>query len=159
MRKSQLLLPVNKSESISISWPAWSTFFVSPLLYSIAIPLIFFEFCLELYHRIGFPILGISLVNRWEYICIVRHRLFFLPIVLKLACAYCGYANGLLQYAVRIDGDTETYFCPMKHQHTTGFHPPVHHRFFVNYDHATEFQRRMNVPYLFGTKDKKRPIM
>ena len=123
---------------------AWKTVLVSPLLYAMALPLIFFDLCLELYHRISFPLLGIPLVHRWEYIRIDRHLLAFLPFILKVACGYCGYANGLLQYAVRIAGDTETYFCPMKHESGKGFHPPLHHQHFVQYGNALSFQRRFN---------------
>lgn len=124
--------------------PAWTTIVASPLLYGMGVPLLFLDLCLELFHRLVFPLLGIPLVHRWEYIRIDRHRLTFLPWILKLACAYCGYANGLLQYAVRIAGDTERYFCPSKHQESSDFHAPLHHQNFAEYGDEKGFQQRFH---------------
>ncbi|MEW6544885.1 MAG: hypothetical protein AB1411_14905 [Nitrospirota bacterium] len=122
--------------------PKWTTIAVSPLLYGMIVPLVVLDLCLELYHRLVFPLLGVPLVPRNEYIRIDRHKLPYLPTVLKIACAYCGYANGLLQYAVKIAGETEAYFCPIKHQAAAGFHQPAHHEDFVEYGDAGGFRRR-----------------
>jgi hypothetical protein len=143
------------NEKIALSWPTWRTLLASPLLYALIIPLVFLDLCLELYHRIVFPILGIPLVHRREYILIDRHRMSFLPIVLKIACAYCGYANGLLQYAVRIAGDTERYYCPSKHQALPGFHAPLHHETFSRFGDAKEFEKRFHGDYLPSKEMKK----
>jgi len=125
-----------------VCWPAWTTIAISPLLYAMIVPLAFLDLCLELYHRIAFPFLGIPTVARGVYIKIDRHKLPYLPPILKVACAYCGYANGLIQYAARIAGDTEAYFCPIKHQKSESFHQPAHHRDFAEYGDAGGFTRR-----------------
>jgi hypothetical protein len=122
-------------------WPEWRTVVVSPLLYGMIVPLIVLDLALELYHRVVFPVLGIPLVRRGEYIKIDRHLLPYLSPILKVACAYCGYANGLLHYAVRIAGDTEIYFCPIKHETSPGFRPPLHHQSFLEYGDAEGFRR------------------
>jgi hypothetical protein len=122
--------------------PKWTTIVAAPVLYVMIIPLVFFDLSLEFYHRLAFPLLGIPMVRRREYVKLDRHRLPYLPAVLKLACMYCSYANGLIQYAARIAGETETYFCPIKHQAATEFHPPPHHRDFVEYGDAEAFRRR-----------------
>lgn len=127
--------------------PKWSTILASPMLYVVSVPLLFVDLCLEVYHRLTFPLLGIPLVRRREYIRIDRHRLQYLPAILKLACVYCGYANGLLQYAARIAADTEAYFCPIKHQDSVGFHQPPHHRAFVEYDDEEGFWLRQEEEY------------
>ena len=108
------------------------------------IPLVFLDVFLELYHRTVFPILGIPKVVRKNYILIDRHRMSFLPIVLKFACAYCGYANGLLHYAFQIAGDTEKHFCPSKHQAHAGFQAPSHHEAFSEYGDAKGFGQRFH---------------
>ncbi len=59
------------------------------------------------------PLFQNSCCKRGAYIRLDRHRLAYLPWIVKLTCWYCSYANGLLQYAVRIAGDTESYFCPL----------------------------------------------
>jgi hypothetical protein len=105
------------------------------------VPLVLLDIFLELYHRIAFPILGIPTVPRRRYIKIDRHLLPYLPAIVKLACVYCGYANGLLQYAARIAGDTERYFCPIKHQASAEFDQPPHHRHFAEYGDAQGFRR------------------
>ena len=136
MAKQLKPLEYPATQQFSVSWPPWTTILASPILYGMVIPLVFFDLCLEVFHRLVFPVLGIPIVHRCQYIQIDRHRLNFLPLVLKLACAYCGYANGLLQYAVRIAGDTEAYFCPSKHHPTPDFHAPLHHQ------HFAELRRR-----------------
>ncbi len=127
-----------------LSWPTWRTIAASPMLYAMIVPLAFLDLFLELYHRTVFPLLGIPPVQRKQYILIDRHRMSFLPVVLKVACAYCGYANGLLQYAVRIAGETERYFCPSKHQAFPGFQPPPHHETFSEYGDAKGFSQRFH---------------
>ncbi|TAJ26846.1 MAG: hypothetical protein EPO64_05950 [Nitrospirae bacterium] len=122
--------------------PKWTTVVAAPLLYAMIVPLIFVDISLEFYHRLAFPILGIPTVSRGSYIKLDRHLLPYLPFILKLACIYCGYANGLVQYAARIAGDTERYFCPIKHQAAAEFHPPPHHQDFIEYGDAEGFRKR-----------------
>jgi len=108
------------------------------------VPLVLLDLSLELYHRTVFPVLGIPRAIRKDYILIDRHRMSFLPIVLKFACAYCGYANGLLHYAVRIAGDTERHFCPSKHQESHNFRPPPHHKDFADFGDVQGFSQRFH---------------
>ena len=124
--------------------PTFKTLVCLPLLYGMCIPLFFLDIGLSLYHWTVFPFLGIKRVPRKQYIRIDRHRLSYLPWVLKLGCAYCGYANGLLHYAIRIAGDTELYFCPSKHQETPEFHAPPHHQHFADYGDAKGFSERFH---------------
>jgi len=131
--------PVSE-HAVKVSW-RWRTALASVLLIGMAVPMLFMDICLEIYHRIGFPLLRIRTVRRGDYIRIDRHRLPYLPAILKLGCVYCGYANGLAQYAARIAGNTEAYFCPSKHQEAAGFHPPPHQRAFAEYGDAEGFRR------------------
>ena len=131
-------------------WPRWTTILVSPLLYGMIIPLVLLDLCLELYHRLVFPVIGVPMVPRRDYIKMDRHRLPYLSPILKLACAYCGYANGLIQYTARIAGDTEHYFCPIKHQASAGFHAPPHHDTFVAYGDEAGWRKRW-----YGSRDRQ----
>ena len=45
-----------------------------------------------------------------------RHRFSYLKGFQKLNFIYCGYANGVLSYARVIAGETERYWCPVKHE-------------------------------------------
>lgn len=124
--------------------PTFKTCVSLPFLYGMCLPLFLLDIALFLYHLTVFPFLGIKRVPRKEYIRIDRHRLSYLPWVLKLGCAYCGYANGLLHYAVRIAGDTELYFCPSKHLETPEFHAPPHHKHFADFGDAEGFSKRFH---------------
>ena len=86
---------------------------VSPIFVRHGYSMFLLDIALLLYQLTVFPVLGIKRVPRKQDIRIDRRRPY-LPWVLKLGCAYCGYAHGLLHYAVRIAGDTELYFCPSK---------------------------------------------
>ena len=139
-----------------LPWPDWRTLVASPILYSMIVPLVLLDLFLELYHRTVFPVLGIPRVVRKNYILIDRHRMSFLPMVLKFACAYCGYANGLLHYALRIAGDTEGHFCPSKHQESPNFFPPPHHKTFADFGDAQGFGQRFHGDQKQpGTMEKK----
>jgi hypothetical protein len=62
----------------------------------------------------------------------------------KLNCMYCGYANGLMAYGVRIAGDTERYWCGIKHDtpQRPGFKEPAHHKDFVKYGDEKAFTKK-----------------
>ena len=52
----------------------------------------------------------------------------------------------------RLAGDTEAYFCPIKHQlRQQEFHEPPHHRHFAPFGDAQAFQR------LYSPKDRQAP--
>lgn len=105
----------------------------TPFILGMIIPLVFLDICLEIYHHVCFPLYGIPLVKRKNYIKIDRHRLAYLNMFDKLWCAYCGYANGLMHYATNIAGETEHYWCGIKHQPRKGFIEPAHHKNFAKY--------------------------
>ena len=106
---------------------------VMPLIYSLTFPLIILDVWVEIYHRICFLAYGIPYVKRQSYIKIDRHKLSYLNFYEKLNCMYCGYANGLLHYVSAIAGETEKYFCGIKHQSDPDFMEPPHHKYFVEY--------------------------
>lgn len=125
--------------------PQGTTLVATPFIYAMIIPLLVFDLCVEVYQRVVFPLLGLPLLSRREYIRLDRHRLPYLNPFQKAGCLYCGYANGLLQYASRIAAETEKVFCPIQHQSGKKFHPPAHHIDFAPYGDAKEFQRKMGI--------------
>ena len=136
-----LLSPAPQHAVLPVFRPlTWRVVLASPILYGIFIPLVLLDLSLTIYHWTVFPLLHIPMVQRKAYIRLDRHRLSYLPWIVKLTCSYCGYANGLLQYAVRLAGDTEAYFCPLKHQERIGeFHPAPHHVRFADYGDSSKF--------------------
>ncbi len=112
----------------------------SPFIYMMILPIVIMDIFIEIYHRICFPLYGIPCVKRCAYIRIDRHRLEYLTFSEKLNCAYCGYANGLAAYLVRIAGDTERYWCGIKHKKEVGFEEQPHQKDFLEYDDKRSFE-------------------
>ena len=134
----------------------------APLTLGLFVPLVIFDVCLELYHHTSFRLLGIPLVPRWDYIRIDRHKLSYLTPPQKVFCAYCGYANGLLPYAVKIASESERYWCGIMHktQKQDSFVVPDHHKNFLAHGDSEAYQRmieeaRASAPQTQETNDQR----
>ena len=114
----------------------------TPFIYMMIFPLIILDIFLELYHRITFRLYDIPLVIRSEYIKFDRYKLNYLGFMDKINCEYCSYANGLIHYASRIGGDTEKYWCPIKHELNKKFNAPSHHVKFIKFGDKKSFERK-----------------
>ncbi|MGV8151195.1 MAG: hypothetical protein ACP5NV_05700 [Candidatus Woesearchaeota archaeon] len=117
----------------------WISF---PFIWMMIIPIAILDLFLEIYHHICFPLYGIKIVKRSEYIMIDRQKLKYLRWYDKIQCAYCGYANGIMAYGTRIAGDTEKYWCAIKHSPKKGFNEPAHHKEFLKYNDEKSFRRK-----------------
>jgi len=108
-----------------------------PFIWGMLIPIVIADICIEMYHRVCFPLYGLPYVKRSQYIRVDRQRLSYLNPLEKIACAYCGYANGFLHYASTIAGITEKYFCGIMHEKKKAkglpFYDPAHHKDFLSY--------------------------
>lgn len=111
-----------------------------PFIFGLAIPMSILDFFVEIYHHITFPLYGIPMVKRSNYIRIDRQKLSYLSIFNKIGCVYCGYVNGFAAYLVRIAGDTEKYWCGIKHQEGKGFIPQPHQKDFLPYNDKKAFK-------------------
>ena len=114
----------------------------APFIFFMIVPIVFLDITFETYHQICFRLLKIPLVKRSAYIKIDRHKLQYLNFFEKIFCAYCGYANGLLGYAVVIAAKSEKYWCGIKHQKDPNFKKPKHHKDFAEYGSKEEFNRK-----------------
>ena len=117
---------------------------IAPILWSCLIPIVIADIWTEIYHRICFPLYGIPYVKRSHYIKIDRHKLKYLSFLQKIYCTYCGYGNGVIQYWVKIVGETEAYWCGIQHQKSDNFLPPPHHKNFSKYDDEKGFKEKYN---------------
>jgi len=116
-------------------WISW------PIIWSVLLPLVITDIWIEVYHRTCFVLCGLPYIKRKDYIRIDRHKLNYLGLVDKTACAYCGYANGLVGYWVAIAGATEKYWCGIKHKKYAGFHEPQHQKNFLAYGDKESFDK------------------
>lgn len=87
----------------------------SPFIYSMIVPIAFFDLTITVYQQICFRLYGIRRVKRSDYIVLDRHQLAYLNGVQKLNCLYCGYGNGVVAYTREVLARTEQYWCPIKH--------------------------------------------
>lgn len=114
-----------------------------PFISLMIVPILFADICLEIYHRICFPIYGISYVQRSRYIRITdREKLPYLSWLEKIGCAYCGYVNGWLHYASVVAGRTENYFCAIAHLEVRGYIPSEHEKSFEKYGDEAALRKR-----------------
>ncbi len=112
-----------------------------PFIWMMVLPMVFLDFFAEIYHHICFPLYEIPLIKRPKYIKIDRHKLEYLSPTDKINCVYCGYANGLMHYLTEIAGETERYWCGIKHEQSADFIPPKHHADFIEYGDRRAFER------------------
>jgi hypothetical protein len=87
----------------------------APVIWLCLLPAVLLDLVVTLYQRLCFPVYGIPLVRRSDYIVIDRHYLAYLNVIEKLNCLYCSYFNGLMAYVSEVAGRTEQYWCPIKH--------------------------------------------
>ncbi len=113
-----------------------------PIIWGMILPFFIFDISIEIYHQTCFRLYKLPLVKRSKYIKIDRHKLEYLSFPDKIRCAYCGYANGFLAYAVKIVGDTEKYWCGIKHEKDAEFAEQAHHHDFLKYGDRDGFERR-----------------
>lgn len=122
-------------------WVVVKCWLSMPFIWGMVVPLMFLDVTMEVYHRVCFWLYGIGYVKRSKYIKIDRHKLAYLAWYEKIACAYCGYANGLLAYSVEIAGETEKYWCGIMHKKYSGFVPPKHQDEFLKYGDEQGFKK------------------
>lgn len=122
-------------ERLRVHWIAylWAmprySLLVSPVIYSLTVPLLMLDAWLWLYQAVCFPVYGIAKVNRSQYVLLDRGRLRYLNWLERFNCDYCGYANGLVAYAREVSSRTEQYFCPIKHAARCPGAPPRYLQF------------------------------
>jgi hypothetical protein len=135
----------NKNEEISMEYKKYSRrlrhLISIPFVWGTIMPLLILDISLEIYHRVCFPLYGLHLIKRRNYIRIDRHKLKYLNWFEKINCAYCGYANGLVHYAMIIAGETEKYWCGIKHKKYGKFVEPAHHKNFLDYGDEIVYKR------------------
>lgn len=108
--------PALKSQTLSsIIQYKFLQIITAPFIYLCFIPTVAMDLVVTLFQRVCFPLYGIPLVKRGDYVIIDRHKLKYLNLSKKINCAYCGYFTGVISYVQEVAGRTEQYWCPIKH--------------------------------------------
>jgi len=114
----------------------------APVIYSMVVPIMFFDVSISVYQHICFRAYGIPRVRRRDYLIIDRHQLSYLNIIEKFNCVYCSYGNGLVAYAQEVFARTEQYWCPIKHaQRIRAAHQ--HYQDFIDYGDAENYGKQL----------------
>ncbi len=116
----------------------------SPLIYGMIFPLIFLDLTITLYQQTCFRIYGIPRVVRTDYLVIDRGLLAYLNTIEKLNCVYCGYGNGLIEYAREVIARTEQYWCPIKHARRS-LNPHQRTQKFFDYGDAETYRQYLEM--------------
>lgn len=93
----------------------WLVVLTAPFIYAVIIPFVLLDLFVSIYQRICFPVYGIPIVRRSEYLSFDRLKLDYLNGIQKINCAYCSYGNGILAFSSEVAARTEQYWCPIKH--------------------------------------------
>jgi len=115
----------------------------APFIFGAVVPIAILDLFIEIYHRFCFPFYRIPYVKRKNYVKVDRHKLSYLRLGQKINCIYCGYANGVMQYWVKILGETEKYFCSIQHEKDPDFIQPEHHKEFFRLYRQRNFRKRI----------------
>ena len=137
---------------------AWLNILTTPVIWSCLVPAVLMDLVLTVYQSICFPIYRIPKVARRDYIIIDRHYLAYLNAIEKLNCVYCGYFNGVIQYAQEVAGRTEQYWCPIKHAVKL---KSLHNRYrtFFDYGDAEGYRKRIEeVRQAFDDLKEQKPV-
>ncbi len=129
--------PIRKPDS-----PALRYLLSAPFIYLMIIPTLFLDITVSLYQAICFRLWEIPKVKRRDYVVVDRHRMKFLSRLEKINCMYCGYTNGVYTYAKMVAGETERYWCPVKHEDEI----QAPHKFYIEfaeYNNEAEWERMM----------------
>jgi hypothetical protein len=116
----------------------------APLIYAVFFPMLVLDLFVWVYQWVCFPLYGLARVERSGYFVFDRVHLGYLNIIEKINCAYCSYGNGLMAYAREVVGQTEQYWCPIKHARKV-LHAHPYYMGFVDFGDAQAYRTELHV--------------
>ena len=111
----------------------------APLIYAVFFPMVLLDLFVWVYQWVCFPLYGLARVKRADYFVFDRVHLGYLNNIEKINCAYCSYGNGLIAYAREVVGQTEQYWCPIKHARKV-LHAHPYYLGFVDFGDAQAYR-------------------
>ena len=119
------------------------TILTAPIIYFGVVPFFLLDLFLGVYQAICFPVYGIPMAQRSDYLIFDRGGLKYLNLVERINCRYCSYGNGVLAWAREIGGRTEQHWCPIKHARRLR---ELHSRYahFVEYGNAGQYRDKID---------------
>jgi len=120
------------------------SFLAAPLIYAVFFPMVLLDLFVWVYQWVCFPLFGLARVVRSDYFVFDRVHLGYLNIIEKINCAYCSYGNGLMAYAREVVGQTEQYWCPIKHARKV-LHAHPYYLGFADFGDAKGYQTQLEM--------------
>jgi hypothetical protein len=119
------------------------TILTAPIIYFGVVPFFLLDLFLGVYQAICFPVYGIPMAKRADYLIFDRGALKYLNLVERINCRYCSYGNGVLAWAREIGARTEQHWCPIKHARRLR---ELHSRYghFVEYGNAGQYRDKID---------------
>ena len=117
------------------------TALTAPLIYSMVVPFLLLDLGVTIYQFVCFPVYRIARVRRSDYMLFDRARLPYLNLLERLNCAYCSYANGVIEYVREVAARTEQYWCAIKHSHQPSA-PHERYGAFAEFGDARGYERK-----------------
>ncbi len=121
-------------------WTKLNHYLAGPFIWLPLVSIVFLDICIELYHHTSFPLYQIPLVSRKSYVKLDRYKLPYLSGADKVFCLYCEYANGVLRYCAAIAGETEKYWCGIRHEEWDWYIEPAYQRSFISYNDSVAYE-------------------
>ncbi|MCA9369577.1 MAG: hypothetical protein H6774_02880 [Pseudomonadales bacterium] len=87
-------------------------------IYSMVFPLVVMDAFLFFYQKIFFGFLQIPQIDRDQYVKFDRWNMTGLDFFQRVHCAYCDYANGLIDFARAVTRQTEIHTCAIQYSDT-----------------------------------------
>lgn len=87
---------------------------VFPFALAFLVPLVFFDICLSLFHRIIFGISKIKRVNRKAFFKVDQMKIAQLSKIQRFYAIYILYLKGLMSFGVKIAQESEQYWCQVR---------------------------------------------
>ena len=112
----------------------------SPFIYSMIVPVVILHVWTQLYQQISFRLYNIPLIDQSKYIRDQRWKLKYLTWTEKINCLYCGYANGVMAFALKVAAQTEQHWCPIKDKPEAQKEILEHRREFAEYGDEPSLQ-------------------
>lgn len=115
----------------------------APVIYGMVVPFLFLDICVTIYQHICLRVYGVPRVRRSEHVVIDRGHLPHMSFRERLNCAYCDYAQGVLDYAGEVVSRTEHFWCPIKHGRTVTRHEPPYYKDYIPYEDTAHFDKKL----------------
>lgn len=88
--------------------------FVMPFAVAFLLPVMVFDMCLSLFHRIIFGICGMKKVNRKSHFKVDQMKIAQLSKMQRFYAIYLLYLKGIMSFGLKIAQESEQYWCHVR---------------------------------------------